>query len=134
MNLFLAIDGGGSRTTCLAIRRDGAIVGAGNGGPSNHLLVEQEIVKHPSVLECVVIPAESVHTEQEVMAIVVPRPGMTVDRERSITWAPAGLTNPACTSTIRSPVIRIDIRSPTAVDVPSMSRPAWITFSTRVSF
>ncbi|MCX7354791.1 MAG: AMP-binding protein [Alphaproteobacteria bacterium] len=41
--------------------------------------VEQEIVKHPSVLECAVIPAESEHTEQEVMAVVVPRPGMTVD-------------------------------------------------------
>lgn len=41
--------------------------------------VEQEIVKHPAVLECAVIPAESVHTEQEVMAVVVPRPGMTID-------------------------------------------------------
>jgi crotonobetaine/carnitine-CoA ligase len=41
--------------------------------------VEQEIVKHPAVLECAVIPAQSEHTEQEVMAIVVPKQGMTVD-------------------------------------------------------
>lgn len=41
--------------------------------------VEQEIVKHPAILECAVIPAESVHTEQEVMAVIVPKQGMTVD-------------------------------------------------------
>ncbi|MGE0095193.1 MAG: AMP-binding protein [Alphaproteobacteria bacterium] len=41
--------------------------------------VEQEIVKHPSILECAVIPAESEHTEQEVMAVIVPKQGMTVD-------------------------------------------------------
>ena len=41
--------------------------------------VEQEIVKHPAVLECAVIPAASEHTEQEVMAVIVPREGMTVD-------------------------------------------------------
>ena len=34
--------------------------------------VENEINAHPDVLECAVIPAESVHTEQEVMAVVVP--------------------------------------------------------------
>ncbi len=41
--------------------------------------VEQEIVKHPSVLECAVIPAASEHTEQEVMAVIVPKQGMTID-------------------------------------------------------
>ena len=41
--------------------------------------VEQEIVKHPSVLECAVIPAQSEHTEQEVMAVVVTREGRTLD-------------------------------------------------------
>ena len=35
--------------------------------------VENEINAHPDVLECAVIPVESEHTEQEVMAIVVPR-------------------------------------------------------------
>jgi crotonobetaine/carnitine-CoA ligase len=34
--------------------------------------VENEINAHPDVLECAVIPVESEHTEQEVMAIVVP--------------------------------------------------------------
>ena len=45
--------------------------------------VEQEIVAHPDVVECAVIPVASEHTEQEVMAVVVPRPGATLD--------PAGL-------------------------------------------
>jgi N-acetylglucosamine kinase-like BadF-type ATPase len=44
MKVILAIDGGGSRTRCLAINRDGKIQGAGAGGASNHLLVEKEIV------------------------------------------------------------------------------------------
>lgn len=41
--------------------------------------VEQEIVKHPAILECAVIPSDSEHTEQEVMAVVVLKQGMTVD-------------------------------------------------------
>ena len=41
--------------------------------------VEQEIVAHPDVVECAVIPVASEHTEQEVMAAVVPRPGATLD-------------------------------------------------------
>ena len=41
--------------------------------------VEQEIVAHPDIVECAVIPAASEHTEQEVMAVVVPRPGATLD-------------------------------------------------------
>ena len=38
--------------------------------------VENEINAHPDVLECAVIPVESAHTEQEVMAVVVPKAGM----------------------------------------------------------
>ena len=45
MEIILAIDGGGSRTRCLAINRDGKILGAGAGGASNHLLVDKEIVR-----------------------------------------------------------------------------------------
>ena len=41
--------------------------------------VEQEIVAHPDVVECAVIPVASEHTEQEVMAVVVPRPGAALD-------------------------------------------------------
>jgi glucosamine kinase len=44
MEIILAIDGGGSRTRCLAIDRDGRVVGEGAGGPSNHLLVEAAVV------------------------------------------------------------------------------------------
>jgi len=43
MECILAIDGGGSRTRCLAITRGAKIVGAAESGPSNHLLVGMEI-------------------------------------------------------------------------------------------
>ena len=43
--------------------------------------VENEINAHPDVLECAVIPVESAHTEQEVMAVVVAKPGHAVDPE-----------------------------------------------------
>src|SRR5688500_18634338 len=45
MKVILAIDGGGSRTRCLALNRDGKILGAGAGGASNHLLVDKRIVR-----------------------------------------------------------------------------------------
>ncbi len=43
--------------------------------------VENEINAHPNVLECAVIPVESVHTEQEVMAVVVAKQGLHVHPE-----------------------------------------------------
>jgi len=45
MEHILAIDGGGSRTRCLAISREGRIAGAAESGPSNHLLIHRDIVK-----------------------------------------------------------------------------------------
>ena len=45
MEYILAIDGGGSRTRCLVINREGKIAGAAESGPSNHLLVDLETVK-----------------------------------------------------------------------------------------
>jgi N-acetylglucosamine kinase-like BadF-type ATPase len=45
MNLILAIDGGGSRTRCLAIDRHGQVLGHAQGGPSNHLLVAADVVR-----------------------------------------------------------------------------------------
>lgn len=45
MKVILAIDGGGSRTRCLAINRDGKILGTGAGGASNHLLVDKRVVR-----------------------------------------------------------------------------------------
>ncbi len=44
MEIVLAIDGGGSRTRCLAVDRSGYVLGQGESGPSNHLLVHSEIV------------------------------------------------------------------------------------------
>jgi N-acetylglucosamine kinase-like BadF-type ATPase len=49
MKVVLAIDGGGSRTRCLAIDREGRIAGAGASGPSNHLLVAMETVRQSLV-------------------------------------------------------------------------------------
>ncbi|MDQ3750573.1 MAG: hypothetical protein M3367_16385 [Acidobacteriota bacterium] len=45
MKVILAIDGGGSRTRCLAINSEAKILGAGSGGASNHLLVDKNIVR-----------------------------------------------------------------------------------------
>ncbi len=45
MKVILAIDGGGSRTRCLAINREAKVLGAGESGASNHLLVDKKIVR-----------------------------------------------------------------------------------------
>ena len=45
VKVILAIDGGGSRTRCLAIDRQGRVVGQAQGGPSNHLLVAADVVR-----------------------------------------------------------------------------------------
>jgi N-acetylglucosamine kinase len=44
MQVLLAIDGGGSRTRCLAIDRAGCVISRGESGPSNHLLVDGKTV------------------------------------------------------------------------------------------
>lgn len=44
MKIILAIDGGGSRTRCLAIDERGQTLGAVESGASNHLLVERKTV------------------------------------------------------------------------------------------
>ena len=46
--------------------------------------VENEINAHPDILGCAVIPIESAHTEQEVMAVVVAKPDHAVDPEYPI--------------------------------------------------
>ncbi|HEV8366604.1 MAG TPA: BadF/BadG/BcrA/BcrD ATPase family protein [Pyrinomonadaceae bacterium] len=45
MKLILAIDGGGSRTRCLAIDCSGQVVSESTSGPSNHLLVDRDTVR-----------------------------------------------------------------------------------------
>ena len=44
MKLIFAIDGGGSRTRCIAFDEGGNLLGSGESGPSNHLLVERSTV------------------------------------------------------------------------------------------
>jgi crotonobetaine/carnitine-CoA ligase len=41
--------------------------------------VEAEILAYEPVLECAVIPVDAADAEQEVMAVIVPKPGMTID-------------------------------------------------------
>ncbi len=41
--------------------------------------VEDEINQHPDVLECAVFPVWDEHTEQEVMAVITPKPGVEID-------------------------------------------------------
>jgi len=48
--------------------------------------VEQEITAHPDVLECAVIPVASAETEQEVMAVIVPKPGRPIAPEALIAF------------------------------------------------
>jgi len=45
MELILAIDGGGTRTRCLAINREGKVLGEHLRGPSNHLLVDSALIR-----------------------------------------------------------------------------------------
>jgi N-acetylglucosamine kinase-like BadF-type ATPase len=45
MEIVLAIDGGGSRTRCLALDSNGQLIGEGTSGPSNHLLVNGDVVR-----------------------------------------------------------------------------------------
>ena len=44
MKVVLAIDGGGSRTRCLAIDQRGRVVSLAETGPSNHLLIDEKVV------------------------------------------------------------------------------------------
>jgi len=44
MNVVLAIDGGGSRTRCIAFDESGNALGSGESGPANHLLVDRSTV------------------------------------------------------------------------------------------
>ncbi len=48
--------------------------------------VENEINSHPDVLESAVIPVDSSHTEQEVMAVVVTKAGRTLNPEELIAF------------------------------------------------
>jgi N-acetylglucosamine kinase-like BadF-type ATPase len=43
--VILAIDGGATRTRCLAMDRAGRVLGRGDAGPSNHLLTDHDSVR-----------------------------------------------------------------------------------------
>ena len=48
--------------------------------------VENEIGAHPAVLECAVYPVPSEHTEDEVMAAVVVKPGAALEASALLAW------------------------------------------------
>ena len=64
--------------------------------------VEQEIVAHPDIVECAVIPVASEHTEQEVMAVVVPRPGATLEPAELIEFLARGWRTSWCRAMSKS--------------------------------
>lgn len=41
----LALDAGGTKTTCWLVARDGTVLGAGRGGPGNHILGTMDVVR-----------------------------------------------------------------------------------------
>ena len=45
MEAILAIDGGASRTRCIAVHRSGRILGEAESGPSNHLQESEETIQ-----------------------------------------------------------------------------------------
>ena len=46
--------------------------------------VEDEVNQHPDVLECAVFPVWVEHSEQEVMVVITPQPGVTIEPEQLI--------------------------------------------------
>ncbi len=48
--------------------------------------VEDEINRHPAVLECAVFPVWDEHTEQEVMAVITLKPGAALAPEALIAF------------------------------------------------
>lgn len=45
MEILVAIDGGGTRTRCVAFNREGRILGESQSGPSNHLILNRREVR-----------------------------------------------------------------------------------------
>lgn len=69
MSVVLAIDGGGSRTRCLAIDRDARVLGHAETGPSNHLLVSGDVVRR-SLAEAIANTLNSAGLDAEAVACV----------------------------------------------------------------
>ncbi|QCP50371.1 long-chain-fatty-acid--CoA ligase [Trinickia violacea] len=70
--------------TVLDRAKDTIVSGAENVYP---LEVENVLSRHPDVAEVAVIGVPSARWGEEVKAVIVPRPGMTIDAARLIDWA-----------------------------------------------
>ncbi len=77
MEIVLAIDGGGSRTRCLAIARGGQVLGTGESGASNHLLVDASTVVES--VEKAVNTALSQHDRAHVVCVSAGFAGVDYD-------------------------------------------------------
>lgn len=55
--------------------------------------IESEILAHASVLECAVIPVESIDTEQEIMTLVVLKPDMHLTPEQLVRYLYGKIAN-----------------------------------------
>lgn len=80
MEIVLAIDGGGSRTRCLAVNREGQIVGAGESGPSNHLLVPRYVVLDSLVEATSKALTESGTLREQIICVSAGMAGVDYDK------------------------------------------------------
>ena len=83
MEIVLAIDGGGSRTRCLAVNRDGQIVGAAESGPSNHLLVPRDVVLESLAEAMRKALTESASVPEQVVCVSAGMAGVDYDKTGS---------------------------------------------------
>lgn len=79
MTVILAIDGGGSRTRCLAIDRNGRVVGASESGPSNHLQVSRELVVRSLEKATASALAERALSREQVICVSAGMAGVDYD-------------------------------------------------------
>jgi N-acetylglucosamine kinase-like BadF-type ATPase len=79
MEVILAIDGGGSRTRCLAIDHPCQVISQSESGPSNHLLVARDVVKR-SLTEAISQALKSAGLDREdVVCIAAGMAGIDFD-------------------------------------------------------
>jgi N-acetylglucosamine kinase len=79
MEMLLAIDGGGSHTRCRAMTRDGRVIGIGESGPSNHLLVAREIVKASLAEAISAALAQAQHRRTDIVCVSAGLAGVDYD-------------------------------------------------------
>jgi N-acetylglucosamine kinase len=67
--VIISIDGGGTKTTAVAVTREGKVVGSGVSGPGNHVLSPIEVVRK-SLREAVSLAMKSAGAEESDLLII----------------------------------------------------------------